>query len=367
MELSGKYYDGQSSKSRPAVLYIEDNSVKLQIEDEIVSWEFKFISLKNLGNTSLVINYSKDELDQVFEAYYRDEQELKNVRQKLSFLSRDTTSKIFGYGNKAIGIIATVSLSFVLLFYFYIIPPLAEGIARIAPLEFENVLGISLSNAISEEMNIDELRSIELQKFYNTLAHKSNYKYTFKVVNEDVVNAFAIPGGHIYVFSGLLDKITTYEQLSALLYHEIGHIELRHTLRNLFRTLSRSLFISLVTSDLSGVSAAVLDNMNTLYTLSYSKELETAADEYSSLQMKENKMDLKGFVELFKLLKKENDLEIPEILSTHPLTEDRIKFGDNQLKNQVNYISKINCINQFNKIQQYMHSSNDTTEISELE
>ncbi|MGE0355178.1 MAG: M48 family metalloprotease, partial [Gemmatimonadales bacterium] len=53
--------------------------------------------------------------------------------------------------------------------------------------------------------------------------------WTFNIVNSDQVNAFAVPGGHIYVFRGLIERTTHYDELAGVIAHEIGHVDLRHS------------------------------------------------------------------------------------------------------------------------------------------
>src|SRR5207302_756863 len=63
------------------------------------------------------------------------------------------------------------------------------------------------------------------------VATRRDLPWTFRVVNTTDVNAFAIPGGHIYVTRGLIEHATSYNQLASVLGHEIGHVDLRHTAR----------------------------------------------------------------------------------------------------------------------------------------
>src|SRR5438046_9039990 len=63
------------------------------------------------------------------------------------------------------------------------------------------------------------------------VAARRDLPWTFRVVNTTDVNAFAIPGGHIYVTRGLIEHATSYSQLAGVLGHEIGHVDLRHSAR----------------------------------------------------------------------------------------------------------------------------------------
>ena len=153
------------------------------------------------------------------------------------------------------------------------------------------------------------------------------------IINQSVVNAFALPGGKIIVYEGLLRKMDNYQQLAALLGHEYSHIELKHATRNLFRTLSGSLFISLLAGDAHGVGSFVLQNANQLKQLGYSRSLEKAADINGLKLMEANRIKPDGMAQLFEVLKKaEGGNEPVSFLSTHPLTTERIDYVNEEIK-----------------------------------
>jgi predicted Zn-dependent protease len=77
--------------------------------------------------------------------------------------------------------------------------------------------------------------------------------------------------------------------------------------------------------DVNGVMAVLGDNVNTLQSLSFSREFEREADEDGFAIVTKNKVNPKGMVTLFKRLQEEHSIEVPEFLSTHPITKDRIE------------------------------------------
>jgi beta-barrel assembly-enhancing protease len=155
-------------------------------------------------------------------------------------------------------------------------------------------------------------------------------------VKEDDVNAFALPGGNIIVFDKIVTSMKTKEEFAALLAHEVAHVHYRHSLRNIFRNLGGLLFISLLLNDINGIVTVLADNSNMLANLTYSRALETEADQKAMAVLQSDGISLKGFVDLFNLLKgAHGDAGSLKLLSTHPLTEERLDLAKAKAREQV--------------------------------
>ncbi|NEZ63203.1 peptidase M48 [Leptolyngbyaceae cyanobacterium CCMR0082] len=149
------------------------------------------------------------------------------------------------------------------------------------------------------------------------------------IMEEYSPNAMVIPGGHVFVTTGLLDDIETENELAFVLAHELGHFEHRDTLRSLGRSL---VFLSL--NSLLGFSGVQLPPFLTssisLADLHYSREQEERADIYAIEMMQERYSHVDYSLDFFKRLnEQELDLGVANRLlewqSTHPLTESRIE------------------------------------------
>jgi beta-barrel assembly-enhancing protease len=339
-KLTGTYYDGQSSLGHKATVDIEKYELYFEVKDSRAqfSWLEKAIEYKNLGGNVIQLTYLNEHGNQeLFETTIDDPIELQKAKDALYFLQRDVTSKLLFHNLKAIIPIFIAVFGIMALAYFYAIPYGAEKIAENTALSVENELGDLISTSFSKSMKIDTIRTEKLMAFYKKLNHHSKYNIRLHVVNDDeTVNAFAIPGGKIYVFSGLLKEIKKPEQLISLLYHEMGHIEHKHSLKHIYRSLSRSLILSALLNDINGISNIIIENANMLLQLKYSKELESDADKYSLESMYKEKIDINGFTGLFEILEKESGEGPPEILSTHPLNKNRIKSAESYIKKQKN-------------------------------
>lgn len=155
--------------------------------------------------------------------------------------------------------------------------------------------------------------------------------YTFYVVNTDAVNAFALPGGFIYVNRGLVEQTDNLAELAGVLAHEIGHVERRHSVEQIERMQRANLGLSLAYILLGrppgGVERAAIEVGGGLVFARFSREAENEADEVGVQLLVRSGIDPNGLVTFFKELLEERRRQ-PSILeqwfSTHPLTEDRI-------------------------------------------
>ncbi len=172
---------------------------------------------------------------------------------------------------------------------------------------------------------IDSVKTKKLNEFASHLKFKNSKKLNFTVVNSEIVNAYALPDGNVVVFTGILNSMKSYEELVGLIGHEVAHVNHRHSMKLLCRDLSGYLFVSAIVGDVNGVMAVVADNANNLRSLSFSREFENEADLEGYNFLIENKINPKGMSDLFSRLQKEEmGYSIPEFLSSHPITKDRI-------------------------------------------
>jgi predicted Zn-dependent protease len=156
------------------------------------------------------------------------------------------------------------------------------------------------------------------------------------VVKDETVNAFALPGGQLVVYTGLLENMETYPELAALLSHEFVHVEKRHATRSIFRSMGSDLFIALLFGKSSGLATLVIGQANQLRTLSYSRSLEKEADLEGYRLMRERGIDPAGYDQLFKHLKDSSpSTEIPEMISSHPDTDNRMQYIREESRGQL--------------------------------
>lgn len=150
------------------------------------------------------------------------------------------------------------------------------------------------------------------------------YPISIDVTESEQVNAAALPGGHILIFGGLLDQVTSENELVFVLGHELGHFKHRDHLRRLGRGLVIwvvSLFLLGPDNDVGEFLFSALGVANR----THSREQESAADEYALEVMNCHYGHVGGSTKFFEHLRDNN--QMPEILkyySTHPSDQKRI-------------------------------------------
>jgi predicted Zn-dependent protease len=155
--------------------------------------------------------------------------------------------------------------------------------------------------------------------------------YTFYVVNTDAVNAFALPGGFVYINRGLIEQTTNLSELAGVLAHEISHVEERHSVKQLERVQRANLGGALASILLGGagggLAQAGINVAGTAILAGYSREAESEADSLAVILLVEAGIDPTGLVTFFKRLLAEHERQpslFEQWFSTHPLTEARI-------------------------------------------
>ncbi len=157
---------------------------------------------------------------------------------------------------------------------------------------------------------------------------RSNLQYRFTVLESDIVNAFAAPGGYIYVTTGLLKAAEDEAELAGVLAHEIGHVCGRHALRAVQNMLGVQLATRLLLGDTEqGLWHQVSSVGASLFTLKNSRDHELEADQFGLRISYEAGYDPEGLVRFLEHLRQlygDGAHGIEGWLSTHPANDDRI-------------------------------------------
>lgn len=153
---------------------------------------------------------------------------------------------------------------------------------------------------------------------------KTDFEYTFRIIKSDRINAFTLPGGNIFIYSGLIEFCDTPEQLCAVLSHEIGHAEKRHVITK----LAKELGISLLFSVLGGNDNIMISELGRTATSTiFDRSQEKEADDFSFQLMEHSGINPKSLAVFFRKLSDTygETNEHLELLRTHPNNNSRIK------------------------------------------
>lgn len=222
-------------------------------------------------------------------------------------------------------ILVVAILAALFLLYMLIVPWLSSKLASKVSSETERQLGDAVYDAMGLAGQEDTTASYVLNEFFAAMDIDTRYDIRITVVNDQVVNAFALPGGRIVVYSALLKQINSYPALAALLSHEFIHINNKHSTKSIFRKLGSKIFLGLLFGSFGNVTAVLVDHADNLKSLSYSRSLEKEADMEGLEILQQRKIDPGGFKELFITLEKSvPGTVVPEMLASHPDINKRI-------------------------------------------
>jgi len=222
-----------------------------------------------------------------------------------------------------------------LLGYFYGLPAAAESVVARIPVETEVRLGRSAldwldGNVWFDASHVDQDTQDSLTErfgeLHQGLAMSPHISLEFRHSKMLGPNAFALPGGTIVITDQMVELGGSEEEILAVLAHEIGHVEERHSMRQILQSSGIALLAATVTADAATVSTTVAGLPAILAQTKYSRGFETEADDFAFGLLKGNNISPGVFADLMGRLGTDSELyESLSFLSTHPVTSDRIE------------------------------------------
>ena len=212
----------------------------------------------------------------------------------------------------------------------------------VLPVPQEKQLGLQVAGETEKQAKLST--DAELIRYVGQVGQKvaaaspnpDKWVFTFKVIDDPkTVNAFAIPGGTLYVYTGLLKAAKDESQLAGVLAHEVAHVTSRHVAKQMVATYG----MQTLTNVALGKDANTLAQMGAAIAsqgllLKNSRDDESEADSKGVVATARAGYDPRGMVEFFQILK-QGEGEVPSFmsfLSDHPLTADRISALQNDIK-----------------------------------
>jgi predicted Zn-dependent protease len=155
------------------------------------------------------------------------------------------------------------------------------------------------------------------------VAHAKDFAWQVKIIKDDkTLNAFAVPGGYLYVYTGLIKFLDSEDQLAGVMGHEIAHAALRHSTKQMTKLYGLDAVRQLVTGR---KDAKMVEQMAlSLASLKFSRKHEAEADEHSVHYLCGSNLNAAGAAGFFKKIKGKEGTP-PAFLSTHPDPGNRVK------------------------------------------
>ena len=317
------YFDGMSSRRRAAALVFAD---MLEIDaGDGAATRWAYADIRRADSPSGTLRVSCLTAPPLARLEIRDAAVAAELTSHClgidaNYPSRRGVATIVGWS-----VAAAVSIIGVV---FFGVPLAADRLAPLVPESFERRLGDVAERQVKilfgDKVCSNPAGQQAFAKLVNALREPAGLDPSVQsaVLSTPIPNAFALPGGKVFLFDGLLAKAQNPDEIAGVLAHELGHLKHRDNMRGLIYNGGTSFLIGLLFGDITGSSALIFAS-RTLVTASHSREAEGNADSFAINVMQRLGRSPKPMGELlFRVTGKEGGGL--SILSGHPLTEDRL-------------------------------------------
>ena len=295
------------------------------------------IEIKMGGAADRLIFFSHPEYtDQII--YSRDQKILNDPQLESQQVTRRQWKNVQrDRFKKRVWLFAACALVFVVFSGAYFLKdPAVSFIAKKLPPDLEESLGKNLidqykaSNVFIEDTEVDKQLSYLVAPLIDSIA-SNRYEFTFYIVQDPSLNAFALPGGHIVVHTGLILGASRAEEILGVIAHEMAHVNRQHGIRKVLEGAGSYVVLSSLFGDVSGVTAVLVSNGAFLIQQQFSREFEREADQLAVTYLVDADVDPSGLYDFFAKLKAKEENSSAEVfkalsfLSTHPATVERME------------------------------------------
>jgi predicted Zn-dependent protease len=223
-----------------------------------------------------------------------------------------------------------------------------RSVILISPAQ-EIAIGNEAAPQFEEEFG-GRVDNADLQRYVDSVGQRIakttdwDMPYAFTVLRSKTPNAFALPGGKVYVTAGLMERMGNEQQLAAVLGHEISHVTNRHNVKHMQEAIAYDLLAEVAAraagKDRGRAAETVTKVVGQMVQLKHSREDEYEADEYGIRYMAKAGYNPWGMVELLTVLKNLSESEpgtFTEMFQTHPATSKRIERAREQIESEAVY------------------------------
>ena len=340
--MGAAYFDGDSPEPREVSLHVAAGMLQIGMDDgTTLRWPVEEVrQLPDIaGKTGIVLRRASDPVARLF---VNDKTLLPHLPQ----LTRRAPPK--GRGRLAAWAVAAVAA--VGLQIFVLIPLLADNLAGFIPPEGERALGEATYGQIREALDDTGLNPLEvceapdgvaaLDALVDRLSGERDFRQqvNVSVLDHKMVNAFALPGGFVVIFRGLIDAADRPDEVAAVLAHEIGHVVSSDPTRHALRSAGSIGVLGLLFGDFAG-GAAVLFLTERLISAQYSQAAETGADAFAHDVLAEANISPGALGDMFASMRAEHgDAEgVVAHFLTHPSLGERIKAARGEVDEGATY------------------------------
>jgi len=320
------FYDGTSSRRHQVQLALKDQ-LEISVNGTVLA-TWPFAEIRRADGVAGILRLSCVSAPSLARLEVRDATLAAALSLRCPHLNDNAAG---GHGVAAIvGWSAAAAISIVAMIWFGL-PLAADRLAPLVPNTLERRIGDAAEGQIvilfgGKACSGNAAGRAAFDKLMKEISTAAGFDTPVRatVLDTPVPNAFALPGGKVYLFSGLLTKANDPDEIAGVLAHELGHVRHRDNMRNMIYSGGTSFLIGLLFGDVTGSGALVFASRS-LFTASYTREAEQGADDFSISVMHRLGRPTKAMGDLiFRITGNQGDKTL-SILANHPLTEDRLK------------------------------------------
>ena len=191
-------------------------------------------------------------------------------------------------------------------------------------------LGKKYAPEVEKELG-GRLNNQTIQNYINSvgqkvarISHRPDIEFHYGAVNDDSINAVALPGGYIFITRGMLEQLSSEAQLASVLAHETVHVTARHSAAAMSQQIGIDILLSAVIKENTPQAAATVAQLGSqLVNLKYSRDDEYEADIYGMDYLVKAGYESQGMIEMMEILEGQNSVRPFEFFSTHPNPDNR--------------------------------------------
>jgi predicted Zn-dependent protease len=220
---------------------------------------------------------------------------------------------------------------------------------------------INLGNAVAAQIEKDAKFvtdldiNIRIRSLFDRLVKVCDRKdlvFTVRIIDDETVNAFSIPGGYVYIYKGLLDKLKDDDEIAGVLAHEIGHITAKHSLKRIQKSYGYTLMqIASIGSGDVNLAQGVNVILTSLF-FAYSREDEFEADELAVKYTRKagfNPSKMTAVLEVLQAEEEKSSLQRANYFRTHPYPKERMAIVNKAVSGETSFRDYLNLMGSSNE------------------
>ncbi|MCZ6841753.1 MAG: M48 family metallopeptidase [SAR324 cluster bacterium] len=329
MRYQGHYTDGKSAQRRPAGVQLGSGALRIYGEagEVLETWPYDGLELLEevYGRGPVRLHH----LSQGNAVLTLDSVEILAELESLSG-RRYISHRFFRPGPRT-ALFAALALAVVVAALFFGLPRLVAPLAVLVPPSWEQALGAKVVEQLNAGADFCDAPAgaATLQRLTARLTGTLQLPYPIvvRVSSREGLNAFAAPGGQIVILRELLESVESPEELAGVLAHEIAHAAERHPLQGLLRAAGLQVLFGALTGDVTALDTAAGQFGQMLVLLSFNRADELEADRIGTGLLNAARIRGDGLLTFLRRIggKSQAGAGLPNLLSTHPLYEERIR------------------------------------------